>query len=33
MLVELKNIGIEDSKRLLEVGFGDEGVTKDLKTA
>jgi hypothetical protein len=33
MLVELKDIGVEDSKGLLKIGFGDEGVTKNLKTA
>ena len=32
MLVELKDICIEDSNRLLEVGVGEEGFTKNLKT-
>lgn len=31
MSVELKNVGIKDSERLLEVRIPDEGVAKDLK--
>ena len=33
MLVKLKDIGIENSKRLLKIGVGNEGFTKNLKTA